>query len=376
MRPRKVLMFLDYYLPGFKAGGPVRAVSNLVDLLGDQFEFYLVTRDHDLTDKKRYPEIMSDEWVKVGKASTKYLRRPSFWRLWKALREINPDIIHLGSFFSRMSMRVLALRRMGLTCKAAVILAPRGEFSPGALSIKRRRKTLYMLLSFKTKLFRDVLWHATSPQEKRDIERILLSHARTATVHVAPSIHVASDVVAEVGQSLKGQTPRTKQAGTARFVFLSRISPKKNLAGAIKLVGGLKGQITLDIFGPIDDPEYWAECQRLIERVPASVSINYRGSVRHEDTHRQFAEHDFFLFPTLGENFGYVILEALGAGCPVLLSDQTPWGELENNRAGWTIPLQDEKRWSEVLKTCLEMGEEERLDMSLRSRRFLKAWLD
>src|SRR5579864_6807365 len=99
MRPRRVLMFLDYYLPGFKAGGPVRAVSNMVDLLGEEFEFCLVTRDHDLTDKKRYPGITPGRWVKVGKANTKYLRRPSFWRLWKVLREVEPDIIHLGSFF-------------------------------------------------------------------------------------------------------------------------------------------------------------------------------------------------------------------------------------------------------------------------------------
>jgi glycosyltransferase involved in cell wall biosynthesis len=45
------------------------------------------------------------------------------------------------------------------------------------------------------------------------------------------------------------------------------------------------------------------------------------------------------VLPTYNENFGYVILEALLAGCPVILSDQPPWRDLEARQVGWTIPL-------------------------------------
>ena len=34
-----ILIFADYYLPGFKAGGPIKTLSNLVDQLGDEFHF-------------------------------------------------------------------------------------------------------------------------------------------------------------------------------------------------------------------------------------------------------------------------------------------------------------------------------------------------
>jgi glycosyltransferase involved in cell wall biosynthesis len=61
------------------------------------------------------------------------------------------------------------------------------------------------------------------------------------------------------------------------------------------------------------------------------------------------------LFPTHGENYGHVILEALLAGTPVLLSDQTPWRNLEEAGAGWDIPLGDTDSYRRVIEQCAEM---------------------
>ena len=45
-RPR-VLVVADYYLPGFRAGGPVRAISNTIRRLSAHADFSVVTRNHD-----------------------------------------------------------------------------------------------------------------------------------------------------------------------------------------------------------------------------------------------------------------------------------------------------------------------------------------
>jgi len=34
-----IFVFMAYYLPGFKSGGPVRALENMIDHLGDEFNF-------------------------------------------------------------------------------------------------------------------------------------------------------------------------------------------------------------------------------------------------------------------------------------------------------------------------------------------------
>jgi glycosyltransferase involved in cell wall biosynthesis len=61
------------------------------------------------------------------------------------------------------------------------------------------------------------------------------------------------------------------------------------------------------------------------------------------------------LLPTRNENFGYVILEALLAGCPVILSDQTPWRDLDAKQAGWVVPLGDEAGFVRALDTLIQM---------------------
>jgi glycosyltransferase involved in cell wall biosynthesis len=64
-----------------------------------------------------------------------------------------------------------------------------------------------------------------------------------------------------------------------------------------------------------------------------------------------------FFLPTRGENFGHVISESLQAGCPVLISDQTPWQGLEEKKAGWVNSLLQPERFQAVLQEVLEMDD-------------------
>src|ERR1700722_16749420 len=130
---RKILIIADWYLPGYKAGGQVTAVSNLVELIGDSFEIFVFTRDRDLTDQKPYPGIHADEWVSVGKALVRYTENLSLSHIRQWILAIRPDVIYLNSVFSILAIRTLCLRHLGLLPDCAIVLAPRGEFSPGAL---------------------------------------------------------------------------------------------------------------------------------------------------------------------------------------------------------------------------------------------------
>ena len=83
-----------------------------------------------------------------------------------------------------------------------------------------------------------------------------------------------------------------------------------------------------------------------------------------------FAENDLFFFPTHGENYGHVIAEALVAGCPVLISDQTSWRNLEHEKVGWDIPLDQPEKYIAVLQRCVAMGNEELKALSQRAREY------
>jgi glycosyltransferase involved in cell wall biosynthesis len=82
------------------------------------------------------------------------------------------------------------------------------------------------------------------------------------------------------------------------------------------------------------------------------------------------ADHDLFLLPSQGESFGHVILEALLAGCPVLISDRTPWRGLQEKGIGWDLPLDPEDGFRAALQQCLAMDADEHRRWSQRAREY------
>ena len=58
MKPPRILTLVGHYPPAYKAGGPLRSVSNLVECLGDDLEFWVLTRDRDLGDAVPLPGIL------------------------------------------------------------------------------------------------------------------------------------------------------------------------------------------------------------------------------------------------------------------------------------------------------------------------------
>ena len=83
-----------------------------------------------------------------------------------------------------------------------------------------------------------------------------------------------------------------------------------------------------------------------------------------------FQNYHLFFFPTLGENFGHVIIEALVAGCPILISDQTPWRNLETAGVGWDIPLDQPEKFTELLQQCVDMDNASMQEFSARAMEY------
>ena len=356
MKKPIILIFVGCYLPGFRAGGPIRTIANLVESLGDEFDFRIITSDRDLGEKKPYSSVKINEFNEVGKAKVFYasLKMMSLGNLRKLIRDIPYDVMYLNSFFNpRFTIRPLLLRRIGMLDNNPVIVAPRGEFFDGALKHKFPKKRAYIAFSKTMGLYKNVIWQASSEYEERDIRKWF---GDSAVVHIAPNLTPAN--AGSVNQELY-QNRRKKEKDFLKIIFLSRISPKKNLDGALRILEKVKGHVEMNIYGPVTDETYWAKCREIIARMPDNVKVSYKGSVPHEEVPKVMAEHDLFFFPTHGENFGHVIHEALSVGTPVLISDQTPWRDLEERQAGWDLSLSNEEKIINVVEFCCSMPSQE-----------------
>jgi glycosyltransferase involved in cell wall biosynthesis len=350
----KVLVFVGYYIPGYKAGGPIKTISNMVNLMGDDISFSVVTRDRDLSDTTAYKNIESDSWVQVGNAEVRYVsaRIFGFKEIIRIIREKEFDLIYLNSFFDPLfTFRVLVLRLFGFLQETPLVLAPRGEFSLGALKFKGKKKAFYIWFMRFSGALKGINWHATSEVEFNDILRTV--GVDRQCISKAPNISSFP--------SNDSPLPARNYDNVLRVIFISRISPKKNLEYALKVVRDSGINIRFDIYGPIEDEKYWNRCKILIDTLPKDVVVDYKGSVESHFVFDLFKGYDVFLFPTFGENYGHVIGESLLAGTPVLTSDQTPWRNLFQKKWGWDLPLSQFDGFVDALRRTNEENYETRM---------------
>ncbi|MDJ0849922.1 MAG: glycosyltransferase [Myxococcota bacterium] len=353
---RKVLVLCDYFLPGFRAGGTVRSLANLIELLGDELSFRVITRSRDYTVREPYPDLPTEVWLPRGKAEVLYLpehrlRPPVFRRL---LRDTEHDVLYLNSVFSpAFTLVPLTLRRMRLAPDRSVVVSPNGELAPEALAIKSTKKRGYLSVARPLGLYRGVTWRASDEKEERCVRQVFGS---SAAIDLARNLPAPRQEVATGARS-------PKEPGRLRVVYLSRLAPIKNLDLALEAMRGLRGDVVFDIYGPMDEPAYWEACERIIAALPAGVRVAYHGAVPAEEVTERLGGYDLFLLPSKSESFGYAILEALAAGLPVLISEGTPWRHLEPARVGWDLPLEAPERFGEVLQRCVDMSEAEHREL-------------
>jgi len=385
---KTILILVAYYLPGFKAGGPIRSISGLVEGLSDDYGFMIICGDRDLGEKQPFPNEPVGRWHNYGVA--RILRIPTGFggaiMMLRALRSESYDILYINSIWSRLySMLPIACRKFGLLPRTSVVVAPRWELSIGALRIKPRQKRLYLALARKARLFDGVLWQASSGAEKIDIintfgnvdVREAASIAESSfrnrepssaerEVLIKPDLPVASRPEDTLSRRV------SKAPGELRVVTLGRVCLMKNIEFAIRLFHNVRGQVKYDIYGPLEDREYLAKCEQQCADLPHTVTVRFMGGIPHDAVQEVLREYHLFLLPTLGENYGHVISEAMQAGCVPLISDCTPWRNLEEAGAGWDLPLSNPEAFIDALQTAVAWTDDNFQQLSGNAGRFVR----
>jgi len=341
-----ILIFIDWFTPGFKAGGPIKSVTNIVQSLANDFNIFIITSDRDIEEQTPYSNITFNTWIKQDHYSIAYLspdKRTKF--ITNELISNSYDNIYFNSFFSKnYTLEPLRIIRK-LKINSKIIIAPRGMLGKGALSIKPLKKQLFISISKLFGFYKNVCWHATNIEEKKDIISIF---GNDSTIYIASNISIISTE----------KKPILKEVGELRLVFFSRISPKKNLAFALSMLKKLNNKsISLDVFGTIEDAEYWTSCNNIIEE--ANLNVHYKGELLPSVVQEKLSNYHFLFLPTLHENYGHVIVEALTSGCGLILSNNTPWRKLKDKQIGYDVNLSNEIGFIEALNECVNMNQEQ-----------------
>jgi len=361
---KKVLILNGQYLPGYKGGGPIQSCANMVENLANEFDFYVLTADRDFKAEQPYKDINVDKWNQVGSAKVFYMSpdKQTLRGFKKILNETEFDILYLNGFFSPIfTIKPLLLRKLGkLKVKEnRVIITPRGDFT-GGLENKKIKKYTYILLCKLIGLYSRLIWHATSELEEKDI-KLKFKNANTFVIPNLPAKYIPR------------RDSLNKKPGELRIVFVSRIFPKKNLKYALEVLKQINtGNVIFDIYGPMEDKTYWYECKTVINEMPSNITVTYKGEVLHSEINRVFEQYHAFFFPTLGENYGHVIVESMMNNCLCILSKNvTPWDDYEGN-GGFVESLSDKDAFIKVIQKLIEIDNIEFEDLVRKNENYVQ----
>ena len=330
-----ILILFDYFFPGYRAGGPVQSLMNLVTCLHENYTFKVIANPYDLNETEHYQGIRLNEWNKVDidnnvEVSVWYtdLTKATLKDIRSIITDAAPDYIYINGIYSLPLFVYTLLLKSDFKKKfqSKIILSPRGMLQKGALTVKPAKKVAYLAVVKALGLTRNITWHLVDHDE-------LIESRNTFTIRHFVEVN---NIPKRPYQSI---TYPDKQPGTLKLVYLSLITEKKNLLLLLETLAMCQSAISLDVYGPVKDKPYWAECKKKMEALPAHISVNYKGDVLPNNVQYVLSQYHAMIMLTKGENFGHALYESFSVGRPVITSYFTPWNKLEEKQAGWNVDI-------------------------------------
>lgn len=290
-----------------------------------------------------------------------YLPRPlgriiDFRRQWiRLLRRERPDVVHInGIWMLHTWVAQREAQRMGIR----TFVTPHGMLEPWILSRHRLRKRAALLLYQGRALRRASGLVATAESERANLMRL----GYNGQVSMIPN-----------GIDVSGIAMRADWRKGGTILFLSRIHPKKGaelLIEAAAMMGDALRGCKIVIAGE-GDADYTAGLKAMAAGSGLACRVCFVGGVYGEDKWRLLRQADVLALPTLSENFGIVVAEALACGTPVITTKGAPWGDLTARGCGWWIDRSAENL-AVALKQALGLTAADRERMGRAGRRLVE----
>ncbi len=276
--------------------------------------------------------------------------RPTQW-LAETHRRRGIDLLHAHALWLRHTHDVLSTAQsLGIP----TILSPHGMLEPHALRHRAGKKLMARLLYQDHDLRRTDFLHATALPEAQTLRRCGL---KQPVMIVPPGLDLPPRA------AMRSWSPD----GQWEALFFSRIHPVKNLIGLVSAWAASRPHgWTLRIVGP-DEGGHAAAVQARIDALGLGNAVTISGPVYGPEKGTLFAAASLFILPSLTENFGIVVAEALAYGVPVITTVGTPWSELPERDCGWWV-RPDHDSLVAVITEATQTSPDRLRDMGLRGR--------
>ena len=313
-----VFITIPWFLPAYRAGGPIQSVANLIENFTVDIEYRIFCADEDLNGEP-LTGIVKNEWTNYNTyTQVWYAEKDNLSDVvCKEIAYIKPDLLYIVGLFS-WHFNIVPM----LFCKAnRKIISVRGMLHPGALSQKHIKKRLFLTGLKFLGLASKNIFHATDEIEAHFIKNVF-------------GVNTTTLVAGNFAKNIAAQLPLEKTAGYLVLITIALISPMKNHLMVLEALKECSANIKYNIYGAVKDETYWQKCKAVIAELPTNITVQYHGEIAPDFVAEVLAHQHVFIMPSKSENFGHAIAESLSAEKPVITSNNTPWNNLELNNAG------------------------------------------
>lgn len=151
------------------------------------------------------------------------------------------------------------------------------------------------------------------------------------------------------------------------FLFVGRIGSEKRLDRLRNVLDAIPGaRLALVGNGPTE---------KYLKEHFKGYPVNFVGSLTGEALSQAFASSDIFLMPSDSETLGFVVLEAMASGLPVVAVNAGGLPDIvENGKNGFLAENESElKEFIQYTKRLVE-DKELRSSLGLRARKWAESW--
>lgn len=271
------------------------------------------------------------------------------------LQKISPNLVHVNCcWYPQCALVQLWAQKLGYK----VLLMPHGMLEPWILKKNRWLKKEPALILYQKRAIKEAdILLATAETEKQNLLHLGWNN----------KIYVIPNGIITDGIECKKSWKQTKY-----IFFLALLRPNKGAHLLIEAVAKLKASLKgwkIVIAGK-DNEHYASFLKKLIIQYQLEDMISLPGALYGEDKWNMYRKADFFVLPTLNENFGIVIAEALLCGTPVITCKGAPWNGLIDNHCGWWVDRTVEDI-TDALNKAIRLQENEIREMGMRGREFV-----
>jgi len=313
------LISIPWFTPAYLAGGPIQSVYTMVNNC-DELDFKIITSNSDINNVS-LKNISVNEWTDFNKHTKVFygVKQFSIFKHVQLLKSLKTNAVFIIGIYSfRFTILPIFFSR-----SANIILSARGMLHPPALRQKAFKKKLYLALLKPMLKWKKVSFHATDEIEKKHIHAVIGNEAKVWVAQNIPNIRKSN--------------VSYKSEGVLNLLTVALIGPMKNHLQILKSLQNCKHKVHYDICGPIYFPDYWNECLKIIQQLPANIKVVHHGPVPPNHLDSFYSNAHVFICPSQSENFGHALFEALSAGKPLITSNYTPWNDLKKNNAGLNV---------------------------------------